>query len=142
MEETNIIGLFVEDHERISSLLNDFKKHKHNRARKTKELFSQLSRSIAVHLHQEEILYTQYRNTTGKTLPILQTIRNEHTLISEKIQEIKDELEKGEGKIEIGDLYEVIERHKNVEERLLYPELDNVLTQKEKDEVFWKLKVS
>ena len=46
MEIINIIGLFIEDHERIVSLLNDFKKHKHDKKKKTVDIFKQLVDSI------------------------------------------------------------------------------------------------
>jgi len=44
-------------------------------------------------------------------------------------------------KIDTSGFYALLLRHKNIEERLLYPELDNVLSDKEKEDVYWKLKI-
>jgi hemerythrin len=141
MQRINVTGLFVEDHKRIASLLNDFKKHKHDGSKKTKELFKELNRALIIHFHQEELLYSQYKYKTGDILPILQTIRGEHTDILEHMNKIQQSLKQNSNKIDIAGLYGILERHKNMEERLLYPELDSVLSSKEKEEVYWKIKV-
>jgi len=83
MQPTSIISLFVEDHARISSLLNDFKKNKHKKPKKTAELFNQLSNALKKHFKEEELLYAKYKYKTGNILPILQTIGEEHRIFRE-----------------------------------------------------------
>ena len=36
--------------------------------------------------------------------------------------------------------HDLLEQHKNTEEEYLYPEFDNILSDKEKEEVYWKIK--
>jgi hemerythrin len=137
----NIISLFVEDHERIASLLKDFKKHKHENTKKVKDIFKQLQQALIDHFHQEEILYSKYKHKTGEIIPALQTIGKEHIIILEKLGNIQKSLIHGETNINISGLYTLLERHKNIEDRLLYPEFDRVLSDKEKEDVYWKIKV-
>lgn len=157
-EQINVIGLFLEDHDRIASLLNDFKNTKksskkisgvpeirriseHNkRSSKSKEIFKQLTEALTRHFHQEEILYSKYKYRTGEILPVLQTIRKEHSVILDKLDKANNSLGKGE-QADVSGLFLLLERHKNQEDRLLYPELDRVLTDKEKEDVYWKIKV-
>jgi len=141
IQNINIVGLFVEDHERINSLLGDFKKHKHKNTKKAREIFKQLQQGLIKHFHQEEILYSTYKYRTGNIMPIIQTIREEHSIILDKLTNIQQTLKKRQTQIDVSELYTFFERHKNVEDRLLYPELDSVLSDKEKEEVYWKLKV-
>lgn len=140
MERINVIGLFLEDHKRIVTILNEFKRSKRSHSKKTKELFDQLEYSLRKHFKQEEILYMNYKQTTGEFIPALQTIRKEHQIIESHLDKIRRAMNDG-SKIETAKLYPLLERHKNIEERLLYPELDNVLTEKEKEDVYWKIKV-
>ncbi len=141
MKNTNVISLFLEDHERISQLLTEFKKLKHKNIRKAKDIFKQLHQDLIRHFHQEKILYSRYKQTTGDILPILQTINKEHTTILEKLLGIQRSLAKEDTNIDISDLYAILEKHKNVEDRLLYPEFERILSEKEKEDMYWKMKV-
>jgi len=138
--EPTIIALFLEEHDRISSLLNDFKKHKYDKSKKTKEIFKQISESLNRHFEEEELLYSKYKYKTGEILPILQTIRKEHSIILDGLDNISNSLKKGD-KVNTMGLFLLLEKHKNIEDRLLYPELDRVLSDKEKEDVYWKIKV-
>jgi len=138
----SIIGIFLEDHDRIESMLSDFKKHKHEGSKKTYELFKDLSGALVRHFHQEEILYSTYKHKTGQIIAVLQTVREEHEIILKKLSKINDSLMKQNSDIDVSELFTLLQRHKNVEDRLLYPELDRVLTDKEREEVYWKIKVS
>lgn len=140
MQPTNIIGLFVEDHVRIASLLNDFKKNKHKKPKKNMEIFNQLSNALKKHFKEEELLYKRYKYKTGNIIPILKTIGNEHEILLENLKRIQKSL-KDASKIDTTGFYTLLLRHKNIEEHLLYPELDNVLSDKEKEDVYWKIKV-
>lgn len=140
MQPTNIISLFVEDHARISSLLNDFKKNKYKKSKKTAGLFNQLSNALRNHFKEEELLYSKYKYKTGNIIPVIQTIKREHEIFSGKLDMMQLSIKK-QDKINTTGFFELLLRHKNIEERLLYPELDNVLSDKEKEDIYWKLKI-
>lgn len=141
MQPTNIVSLFVEDHERIALLLKDFNKSQNKKSKKAAAAFQQLSKDLIRHFHQEEILYSKYRYNTGTVIPVIQTVRKEHEIILKRIEKIKNSLNKGSTNIDATRLSSLFERHKNIENILLYPELDRVLSDTEKEEVYWKIRV-
>ncbi len=141
VQDTNIISLFVKDHERITSLLNDFDIIQKNEPKKALGILKQLNQTLTVHFHQEEILYSNYKNAAGEIIPVMQTIRKEHEIILKKIEKATNSLNKGSG-IDTTSLLSLLERHKNIEQGLLYPELDRVLSEKDKEDVYWKIKVN
>ncbi len=138
VEDINLVGLFVNDHKRIVALLNEFKRSKRNKTAKT--IFEQLDYSLRLHFKEEEYLYSKYKQKTGEFLGSLQTIKKEHETIIGYLDAIRRALNNS-SKINIKEFFPLLERHKNIEERLLYPELDNALTEKEKEDVYWKIKV-
>jgi hemerythrin-like domain-containing protein len=60
--------------------------------------------------------------------------------INTKINEIQNALKKGDITFNLDGFYELLEKHKKTEDEYLYPELDNVLSDKDKEEVYWKMK--
>jgi hemerythrin superfamily protein len=97
------------------------------------EIFGELHHLLKRHFKEEEVLYTKYRHKGGTILPILNTVAREHEMILHKVEGIRRALLKGEY-VDLTGLYLALTRHKNIEEKLLYPELDNVLSEKEKEE--------
>ncbi len=139
MQSTNIVSLFVEDHERIALLLEDFNKSQNKK--KKVATFQQLSKDLIRYFHQEEILYSEYRYKTGAVIPVIQTVRKEHEIILKRIEKIRNSFNKGLMDIDTAKLSSLFERHKTIENSLLYPELDRVLSDSEKEGVYGKIKV-
>jgi hemerythrin len=135
------MSLFLEDHKRITGLLLAFNKQIDTKEPQSKETFEQLHQALITHFHQEEFLYSNYRNITGEIIPVIKTIRKEHQFILKRLAKIKNSLEKG-SEIDLGNLLSLLERHKNVEDRLLYPELDRILSDSEKEDIYWKIQVN
>jgi hypothetical protein len=140
MEHANLMSLFVDDHKKITNLLLDFKKQLDKKDPKCKDTFQIAHQILITHFHQEEVLYSNYRNTTGDIIPVIKTIRKEHQIILKKLTKINKALETS-AEIDISKLLSILERHKNVEDRLLYPELDRILSDTEKEEIYWKMNV-
>ncbi|MEA2038133.1 MAG: hemerythrin domain-containing protein [Nanoarchaeota archaeon] len=141
MQALSVTGLLVQDHERIESLLDDFKKTKHKQTKKKVQIFNELAETLRRHFNQEAILYSKYKHLTGEILPILQTVHNEHIEMNEHIERIGNAIRSEDDNVDTSGFFALLVRHRNIEERNLYPELDNVLSDKEKEEVYWKLKV-
>ena len=134
LTEFDVISLFVEDHKKIAAILKELKEKNSDKA-----MLENLRVWLTKHFNEEERLYSEYKHKTGKILPVLQTIRKEHETIKKELMDFesskrtKEKLSK--------EIITLLERHKNVEERILYPELDKILSEKEKEEIYWKLKV-
>ncbi len=133
IEQTNIIQVFVESHKHISSLLEKLKTNP------DQETFDQLETEFTKHIKQEELLYAKYRNQTGETLPILQKIKEDHATILETLANLMLALRRNE-KVDFSELLTLNEQHKNMEERLLYPELDKEISEEDKEEVMWNVR--
>ena len=67
---------------------------------------------------------------------VLKMIKEDHAIILRKVKELRESKDP-----DFNELLTILERHKNIEERLVYPEYDKVLTDTEKEEVYWKLRV-
>jgi len=118
----NILSLLVEDHKKIEKLIEQFKQDKNN--------FSALNDAMIKHFREEEKLYSAYLSTTNKTLPIIQTITKEHEILA-------NNLKQAQYSSDISEFEALVQRHKNMEERLLYPELDKELSENQKENAYW-----
>lgn len=118
----NILSLLVEDHKKIEKLIEQFKQDKNN--------FSALNDAMIKHFREEEKLYSAYVSTTNKTLPIIQTITKEHEILA-------NNLKQAQYSSDISEFEALVQRHKNMEERLLYPELDKELSENQKENAYW-----
>src|SRR3989338_1541222 len=129
--EKSLTSLFVFDHKRIFELINDLKAEKGREAQH--KIFQKIDASLRDHLKEEEQLYSRYHQSTGELLPVFSSLKREHELFLHYLEDIKRSLERGI-KAETKIFFSLLERHKNVEERLVYPEFDRVLSKKEKEE--------
>jgi len=138
----SITGCMMDDHERLMNLFNDFKKTKNRDNKKAKELFSKFDSELRKHFDAEETLirlsFRKNGNKKINPLPIASSLRLEHDRIKNILARILSSM-KNSTKLDTFDLYLVLNHHKNVEERLLYPELDEMLSQKEKNKIFEKI---
>lgn len=140
MQALSVTGLFVEDHRRILFLLQNFKENKDRNIKKSIEVFNQLRQALQKHFREEDILYSKCKYSTGTILPILNTIRTEHHMIYSKLNEIQNALNTDQ-KIDLSGFYDLLEKHRDTEEEFLYPEFDNILSDRDKEDVYWKIKV-
>ena len=70
---------------------------------------------------------------------LLKQSEEQHLEILSALDEMGKAIRSGE-KIDTGSFRMLLEKHKNMEERLVYPEFDNVLSDKDKEEVYSKIK--
>jgi hemerythrin len=140
MQVISVNALFMKDHSRIGDLLQAFKETKHKNPEKSVQIFTQLKNALDKHFREEELLYCKYKYSNGAIMPMLNQIRDEHMEINTKINEIQNALKKGDITFNLDGFYELLEKHKKTEDEYLYPELDNVLSDKDKEEVYWKMK--
>lgn len=133
----SITELMINDHERIIDLLNQFKRNKNTRFSDSKKLFAQFRKELEKHFNTESRITNIAFSSNKKLkksniLPISNSLELDHIKIMQIVQEIQTSIKKNEKNIDISDLYLNLTRHKNIEERLFYPKLDGLLTEKEK----------
>lgn len=142
--EQNISQLMLKDHERLINLFNDFKSIKDTDRKQALKLFSRFDNELSGHFKLEESLikssFDNIRKEDGTLLPIATSLRLEHKKILGTLSRISESIRKNEASVDTSDLFLILRHHKNVEERLFYPELDKVLSEKDKSKIFESIK--
>jgi len=144
----NEISDFMEaDHLRLNASFVDFQKLKISDSKKSKEIFLEFASELKRHiLWEEEILFVSIGDklkikkgtSAGKSLSMLSM---QHTQIIDFLQQIKSELENGINENQFENLLtEILEHHNQVEEGIVYPLIDELLTEEEKKSIFLKMK--
>ena len=139
-----ITECMVKDHKRIIDLFNTFKKVKNRNVKKAKEVFKKIDKDLRKHFKEEEKVIKAAFGKNNKErknlLPIAASLKDQHNQIRNILTRISKSLNKTTVFIETYDLFLFLIRHKNVEEHLFYPKLDDVLPEKEKKKVIEVIK--
>lgn len=138
---TSIIKLFLDDHRDIEKLITTLKKDTITK-KERKEVFKNMASSLLTHIRQEEHLYSKFKYVTGDILYSIQNIRKQHNIIKEELRTINPKSDDLKDLTDISGLLALLEKHKKIEENTLYPEIDKILTGKEKEELLIKMKIS
>jgi len=131
-----ITELMINNHNRLGELFNEFKSVKHKDKKKTRELFNRFKEELITHFITEEkviksVLGKKREKLFCNVLPVASSLNIEHRKILVHLEKISDSI-KNEEKIDTSEFHLMLKRHKHIEERLLYPELDRLLGEKER----------
>lgn len=139
-----VLSFMGEDHDRLEGIFKEFRKIKNADENKARNLFHEFKVGLQKHIvWEEEILFPLFENKTGMhdTGPTA-IMRMEHRKIKDFLERIHSNLIDGStqtGDLEEG-LIEVLAEHNNKEENILYPWIDNSVSEEEKEETFIKMK--
>jgi hypothetical protein len=130
----SIAELMVNDHERLMELFNDFKATMKSDSESASRIFSRFESELRKHMKVEErLISTIFRKSAGEKenlLPIADSLKLEHERLLLKISQIMIALKKNEIPDSSG-FFLMLRHHKNIEDRLFYPKLDEILDEKE-----------
>lgn len=137
-----VLHFMGEDHDRLDNIFKEFKSIKNIEKGEAKKLFHQFKIGLQKHIvWEEEILFPLFEDKTGMrdTGPTA-VMRMEHRTIKDFLEKIHENLGKNipTNDLEEG-LIEVLTEHNNKEENILYPWIDNSVSEEEKEEVFTKM---
>lgn len=140
-----IIAAFMgQDHDRLDQLYSGFRSEKTSNPAKAKELFSEFKRGLQRHIvWEEEFLFPRFESRTGSSdggpIPVM---RWEHRRIKGLLDRIHDQV--ATGKMETDDwereLANVLLVHNTKEESVLYPAIDQCLSEQEATELIEDMK--
>jgi|TARA_B100000315_G_C14545223_1_gene572892 hypothetical protein len=138
--EYTISELMARDHERLTSMFNDFKHTKDKDIKQASKIFSKFHNELMNHEIVENHIIKSAFGKKGKEknknlLPIAQSLEMDHVKIMNLMSNISGEIKSNKA-IDTSDFYLTLQKHRNIEDRLLYPELDRVLSEKEKLKIF------
>lgn len=144
MTDDTIKFYFQGDHERLDCLFEQFQALKAYDVDGAREQFENFKRGLEQHMRwEEDILFPLFESKTGmKYGGPTQMMRLEH----EQLKTLLKSLEKKMKQEEPGDddqeaaLIELLAQHNHKEENMLYPMIDESITEEERREVFRKIK--
>ena len=138
-----ITRLMVRDHARLLGLFIELKNLKNKDIKKFRELFKKLNNGLRTHfIEEEKIINSAFGKKSDKgsnLLPIASSLKLQHNQITTILESISKSISQGET-IDFSDLYLILNKHKNIEERLFYPELDRMLSEKDKLKILETIK--
>ena len=136
---TTIYEFLSKDHDRLDSIFEEFKKIRKTDISSARTLIRDFNTGLQRHIAwEEDILFPIFEQETGmRDAGPTAVMRMEHRQIKSFLEEIDakvlaEELE-GIDVIENG-LLEVLESHNHKEENILYPAIDNLATEQEKEQ--------
>lgn len=139
-----VLSFMGEDHDRLDKLFKEFKNIKNTDKNKAKSLFHEFKIGLQKHIvWEEEILFPLFENETGMhDEGPTAVMRMEHKKIKDFLEKIHTKL--ANGNVQTNDLeaglVEVLTDHNNKEESILYPWIDNSVSEEEKKEAFARMK--
>jgi regulator of cell morphogenesis and NO signaling len=140
MSERTITTTFDEDHDRLESLFKLFQTQKRQDFSKAKSAWADFKVGLQRHMvWEEDVLFPLWEKKTGMTEggPTF-VMRREHREIGDTLEAIhrKVQAKDPESDREEQTLLELLERHNSTEEQVLYPAIDRVTSEEERETVF------
>ena len=141
---TTILEFMNADHDRLDNTFEEFKSLKKDDIETAKTLFCDFKTRLQTHIiWEEDILFPLFERATGMhdTGPTA-VMRTEHRHIENFLEEIGEKIHVGDVEgidaAETG-LLEVLGSHNQKEENILYPAIDNLTSEQEKEQATTKM---
>jgi iron-sulfur cluster repair protein YtfE (RIC family) len=138
-----ISAFFEQDHDRLDALFQSFQTLKRHDVAKAKEAFKEFKVGLQRHIvWEEDLLFPLWEEKTGMSEggPTF-VMRAEHRRIGQYLEAIHDKVmeQNPESDEEEQALLNILGSHNMKEERVLYPAIDQVTTQEERNVVYRKM---
>jgi iron-sulfur cluster repair protein YtfE (RIC family) len=138
-----ILQFMGEDHDRLDAIFKEFSEAKRSDARRAKSFFHEFKTGLQRHIvWEEEILFPLFESKTGmENDGPTAVMREEHKQIRGFLERIHENLQSDSASTEDAEngLIGVLTDHNNKEEGILYPWIDQSVSEEEKAEVFAKI---
>jgi len=132
------------DHDRLEEIFRGFRNAKVADLEKGRALFAEFKEGLERHIFwEEEILFPLFESRTGmRDVGPTAVMRTEHQTIKEILRKIDDSLAARNVRTEEleKELLEVLGAHNDKEEHILYPWIDNTVTEGDRKNAFEKMK--
>jgi len=140
MQTQSVTHFYGEDHERLDELFHRFQSLKGASLREALDNFKQFSDGLLQHIAwEEQILFPAFEQRTGMhSGGPTAAMRREHQQIQSLLGLISLELQRGEIATdgEETELRSVLSAHNLKEEHILYPAIDQMLSEPERSDIF------
>lgn len=137
---SSIQSAFAADHDRLDALFTNFQQTKRSDYPRAREFFKEFKFGLQRHIvWEEQILFPRFEQRTGLIdVGPTAVMRQEHRRIGDCLEAIHKKVQKQDpdSDREEQELLQALAAHNEKEERILYPALDNLLSDEERSEVF------
>ncbi|MCA9399988.1 MAG: hemerythrin domain-containing protein [Candidatus Omnitrophica bacterium] len=145
MEEKRIASFYGHDHDELDAHFHDYRNLKREDYKKAKESFMKFESDLQRHIiWEEDILFPLFEEKTGmhNSGPTF-VMREEHRQIKDYLKQIYAKVEQNDPETDTEEesLLELLKSHNQKEESVLYPAIDQVTSEEDKETVFQKMKV-
>lgn len=137
----NIFAIMIEDHCRIEELINNLEKNIDKGYTTVQELFNKFEWNLEKHIFiEEKAIFTSYNpDDIIDGYKMLPELTKQHNVILNQLNIIRKNIRKRREIIEIYSFKEFLLRHKNFEERNVYPNLNESLNDEQKRLIIEKI---
>lgn len=142
---TSITQYYEDDHDRLDGLFKNFQSLKGTDFPRAKESFVQFKFGLQRHIvWEEEILFPLFERKTGMPPNMGPTavMRMEHKEIGQHLEAIHQKVKNGDPNSDESEkgLLKALGLHNQKEEQILYPAIDQHLTNAEREQVFTQMR--
>ncbi len=144
---TTILEFMSVDHDRLDNKIRMYSKEKLVDIERAQIIFLSFKNELERHIiWEEDILFPVFERKTGiKDVGPTSVMRMEHAQIKDHLQEIKRKLHtkkiQDPCKEEVV-LFKVLESHNQKEENILYPGIDNLTNEQEKEQMIKQMSLN
>lgn len=144
MTDQTITAYFKADHERLDTLFLQFQSSQKDNPAQAKEYFREFKSGLQRHITwEEELLFPLFEKSTGMSGsgPTI-VMRHEHKGLCELLENIHSKVRSGQfdAETESASLVSALGEHNHKEENILYPMIDRLVTDKDRQEIFDKMR--
>lgn len=144
MSEGKISVTFEQDHDRLDALFTAFQEQKRQDVAKAKEAFAAFKFGLQRHIvWEEDVLFPKWEENSGMAEGgPTQVMRSEHRMIGDCLEAIHQKVQAQDPESDRDEqlLLDILKSHNMKEERILYPSIDQVISDQERVELYQAMK--
>ncbi len=138
--EISITRTMDSDHRKIQAILERFEEEINQDSEKATMTFNIFKWNLEKHFFTEEkVIISSYIAETEDEKEDMSTILNEHVEIQVLIKIIEEALSKNK-KPDLSNIKKILKSHSKFEDEIFYPKLDEILNDKQKQEIIIRIK--
>ncbi|MEK6802859.1 MAG: hemerythrin domain-containing protein [Nitrospirota bacterium] len=144
MSDGKISVTFEQDHDRLDALFTTFQEQKRKDFAQAKEAFVAFKFGLQRHIvWEEDVLFPKWEENSGMAEGgPTQVMRTEHRMIGDCLEAIHQKVQAQDPDSDRDEqrLLEILKPHNMKEERILYPSIDQVISDQERAELYQAMK--
>ena len=136
-DKVSILTLMKQDHHSIESLIDTLEEHLDGSYDLMRNHFEKFEWKLEKHLFVEEkAIFTFYEpEDTVQGFQMLPTLMTQHNYIINELNKMRKDVANGKTPVGLEELKMFLMKHRNYEERDVYPKLEETLTKDQKKQV-------